>query len=656
MFHFLPIAIRYDGSKPAESEHGIHGYQVHIGPMYADTRGWVRIRSTDPREHPAVQFNYLSTEADRREWIEMVRAARNILEQPGFAAFSGGEISPGPTVQTDQEILDWVARDAETALHPSCTAKMGTDDAAVVDPATMRVHGTEGLRVVDASVFPFITNGNIYAPGDDGRREGRRPDRRQHAAARARRSLVPPRPRRPGVPARRPAQRRVGRRTRSPERRRRPPRTPDRRQPHEHRHPHRGTPASTSLRAAGGAGRRPGGRSSCPSVLLVTALAVWAIISPTRAETLILSVVTRVTTGFGWFYVAADDRRSWSSCSTSAFSRYGTIRLGPDHSRPQFSTFSWASMLFAAGIGTDVMFYSVVEPVTQYMAPPIGDPETVAAAREATVWTLFHYGITGWALYALMGIALAYFAYRLNLPLAVRSALYPIFGKRVDGALGHAVDTAAVLGTVFGDRHQPGDRRRVPQRRPQHALRRARWAWPPRSRLAVLAVIMAALSAISGVDKGIRFLSQLNVLLAIALAAWVLLTGRTTFLLNAVVMNVGDFVRTFPAQDDGDLRLRRQRRVDGAVDAVLLGLVDRLGLASSACSWPGSRAAARSGSSSLGTMVIPFSYIVMWISIFGNAAIDRVAVGDADVRRGRAGVRRSRLLPPAGGLPAVRTS
>ncbi len=164
MFHFLPIAIRYDGSKPAESDYGVHGYQVHIGPMFADTRGRVRIRSTDPREHPSILFNYLSTENDRREWIEMVRAARTILEQPAFAAFSGGEISPGPGVQTDQEILDWVAEDAETALHPSCTAKMGTDDMAVVDPATMKVHGTEGLRVVDASVFPFVTNGNIYAP------------------------------------------------------------------------------------------------------------------------------------------------------------------------------------------------------------------------------------------------------------------------------------------------------------------------------------------------------------------------------------------------------------------------------------------------------------------------------------------------------------
>ena len=160
MFHFLPVAIRYDGTAPTEG----HGYQVHIGPMYADTRGWVRIRSRDPRVHPSMQFNYLSTPNDRREWIEAVRVARNILNQPAFAPYNDGELSPGPSVASDDEVLEWVRKDAETALHPSCTAKMGVDEAAVVDPATMRVHGTEGLRVVDASVFPFVTNGNIYAP------------------------------------------------------------------------------------------------------------------------------------------------------------------------------------------------------------------------------------------------------------------------------------------------------------------------------------------------------------------------------------------------------------------------------------------------------------------------------------------------------------
>jgi choline dehydrogenase len=160
MFHFLPLAIRYDGSGDKSG----HGYQVHVGPMYSDARGSVKITSTNPTVHPALRFNYLSTDQDRREWIEAVRVARRILGQPALAEFDGGETSPGSTVETDEEILTWVARDAETALHPSCTTRLGTDAMSVLDPQTMRVHGVDGLRVVDAGSMPYVTNGNIYAP------------------------------------------------------------------------------------------------------------------------------------------------------------------------------------------------------------------------------------------------------------------------------------------------------------------------------------------------------------------------------------------------------------------------------------------------------------------------------------------------------------
>ncbi len=160
MFHFLPLAIRYDGSAGAPG----HGYQVHVGPMYSDARGSVRLASRDPHDHPALRFNYLSTDQDRREWVEAIRVARRLLGQPGLAPYDAGETSPGASVETDEEILDWVRRDAETALHPSCTVRLGVGEDAALDPQTMRVHGLDGLRVVDASAMRYVTNGNIYAP------------------------------------------------------------------------------------------------------------------------------------------------------------------------------------------------------------------------------------------------------------------------------------------------------------------------------------------------------------------------------------------------------------------------------------------------------------------------------------------------------------
>ncbi len=158
-FHFLPIAIRYDGSAPAAG----HGFQLHVGPMNTDVRGHVKIRSNQPNQYPEIFFNYLSTEQERREWVEAIRCSRNIIGQAAFDDLRGEELAPGSSSQSDEEILDFVAREGESAYHPSCTCKMGYDDMAVVD-SQLKVHGVEGLRVVDASIFPSITNGNIYAP------------------------------------------------------------------------------------------------------------------------------------------------------------------------------------------------------------------------------------------------------------------------------------------------------------------------------------------------------------------------------------------------------------------------------------------------------------------------------------------------------------
>lgn len=158
-YHFLPLAIRYDGTAPAEG----HGFQLHIGPMNSDVRGRVKIKSADPLVYPSILFNYLSTEQERKHWVEAIRLSRKIIETEAMSELRGKELSPGIEVQTDEEILDFVAREGESAYHPSCTCRMGTGEDSVTG-ADLKVHGIEGLRVVDASVMPYVTNGNIYAP------------------------------------------------------------------------------------------------------------------------------------------------------------------------------------------------------------------------------------------------------------------------------------------------------------------------------------------------------------------------------------------------------------------------------------------------------------------------------------------------------------
>lgn len=363
------------------------------------------------------------------------------------------------------------------------------------------------------------------------------------------------------------------------------------------------------------------------SIVGVLAVAIWTLTAREQAEEVIGELVAFVSTSFGWFYILLATV-ILVFVIYLGMSRFGHLRLGPDHSRPEYSTFAWASMLFAAGIGTDVMFFSVSEPVSQYLNPPVGQGGTVDAAREGTFWTLFHYGITGWGMYALMGMALGYFAYRMNLPLAVRSALYPLFGRRIYGVLGHTVDTATVLGTIFGVATSLGIGVVLLNAGLNIifgvAIGTAAQIW-----LVVLAVVMASISATTGVDKGIRFLSQLNVILAMVLAGWVLVTGQTRFLLDAIVMNVGDFISMFPGKT---LQTFAFSDVD---EWMSLWTLFFWAWWVAWASFVGMFLARISRGRTIrqfvfGTMVIPFSYIVMWVSIFGNAALARVRGGDEE--------------------------
>jgi choline dehydrogenase len=155
---FAAMAMAFDPDKQVEG----HGYQLHVGTMSATSRGTVKLASADPTVHPRIRLNYLATERDREDWLKAIRIGRGLLDQPAFRDLDAGEIVPGPSVQTDQELLDWVAAKGQTGLHPSGTCRMGNGEMEVVDPGTMRVHGLEGLRVVDASVFPTTTNAQIY--------------------------------------------------------------------------------------------------------------------------------------------------------------------------------------------------------------------------------------------------------------------------------------------------------------------------------------------------------------------------------------------------------------------------------------------------------------------------------------------------------------
>ncbi len=276
------------------------------------------------------------------------------------------------------------------------------------------------------------------------------------------------------------------------------------------------------------------------SALLTLLLVGYAALFPEQSETLFTAMQSHIMTSASWFYIAAV-AVILIGVVCIGLSRYGDIKLGPDHSEPDFSFSSWFAMLFSAGMGIGLMFFGVGEPVMHYLSPPNGDPGTIAAAKEAMGITFFHWGFHAWAIYAIVALILAFFGYRHNLPLTLRSALYPLIGDRIYGPIGHMTDIFAILGTTFGVATALG----YGVLQVNSGLNYL-FGIPVSTTIQVVLIIcitgLATLSVASGLDKGIRRLSELNLLLALLLMIMVVSLGPTNLLLQMFVQNIGGYL------------------------------------------------------------------------------------------------------------------
>jgi choline/glycine/proline betaine transport protein len=280
------------------------------------------------------------------------------------------------------------------------------------------------------------------------------------------------------------------------------------------------------------------GASAIIALLLATTLAM-----PGTADAAFKAAQSWAIDTFGWFYVASV-AVFLVVVLTLGFGPAGKLKLGPDDSEPDFPYLSWLAMLFAAGMGIGLMYFAVAEPIQHYIKPPEAKSGTILAAREAMAITFHHYGVHAWAIYALVGLSLAYFTYRKGMPLTLRSGLLPILGKRINGPLGDAIDIFAVCGTVFGVSTSLGFG--VSQMTAGLAYN---YGLPDTITIKVIVIVLvmgaATMSVLSGADRGIRRLSELNLTVAVLLMLFVMAVGPTLFLLRALVQNFGLYLDHF---------------------------------------------------------------------------------------------------------------
>ncbi|MBU0554932.1 MAG: BCCT family transporter [Alphaproteobacteria bacterium] len=363
------------------------------------------------------------------------------------------------------------------------------------------------------------------------------------------------------------------------------------------------------------------------SAALILAFALFGSLFAEQAGKLFTALQTIIIIDFGWFYVLAV-AGFLLFVLVLMMSRYGDVKLGPDDCEPEYSYLSWFAMLFSAGMGIGLLFFGVAEPIQHYALPPVGEGRTIESARQAMVLTFFHWGLHAWAIYIVVGLALAYFSFRRGLPLTIRSSLYPLIGKRIHGAIGHAIDIFAVIGTMFGVATSLGFG--VLQVNAGFAHLFGMPTGVP-VQIILIAVItgMATLSAAAGLDKGIKRLSELNIVLAVALLAFVLVAGSTIFLLQAFVQNVGAYFSSL---------VQRTFRMYAYEPNAWLGnwTLFYWGWWISWSPFVGMFIARISRGRTIrefvmGVLLVPSLFTMLWMTVFGNTAIQMDLSGAADI-------------------------
>lgn len=289
-----------------------------------------------------------------------------------------------------------------------------------------------------------------------------------------------------------------------------------------------------------------------PAIAVIFLIIIGTLSNPELAGKFFASTQSSITQNFSWFYMLTVATFLIFVISI-AVSPWGKIKLGQDHTEPEYSFTAWFAMLFSAGYGIALLFFGVAEPVLHYATPPEGLAETVGAAKGAMQIAFFHWGFHIWAIYGLVGLVLAYFSFRHNLPLSMRSTLYPLIGDRIYGHIGHSVDTFAILGTVFGLATTLG----LSVTQINAGVHYLLPSIPNNTTIQIIAITiitgLAIFSVVAGMDKGIKRLSLLNIGLAIALMLFVFVTGPTIFILETFLQNTGSYLgniveRTFNLQ------------------------------------------------------------------------------------------------------------